>query len=217
MSKFRTSCTIGLVSLLLVVTACTGSSEQDDSGDGNGAPAARVLEDGAPLKVGLMFSSDAQETIKQAGGTSQAADRKVIHEALLAYVNDKGGIAGHPVEAAHYDFSSAATSQVISQGACTQWTQDDEVFAALPSASAQDNQVLRECLSKEGVVALYAGTYASTRQDQFADSPLWFEPNTLALEEWARIYVEGLSQQGFFEGAKVGVLYDQYPDFTAVA
>lgn len=216
MSKLRTTCTIGLTALLLLA-GCTGSTENHDPDTHTAGPAASPLPDGEPLKLGLMFSSDAQETVEQAGAKSKAADREVIHQALLDYVNGSGGIAGHRVEAAHYDFSATATSQAISQGACTQWTQDDDVFAALPSASAQDNLVLRECLSEAGVLGMYAGAYSSTREDQFGDSPLWFEANALPLEKWATVYVEGLSKQGFFDGAKVGVVYDQYPDFTAVA
>ena len=217
MLRFRTTCATGFTALLLLAGAgCTGTTADEPESDGGG-PGARPLADGAPLKLGLMFSSDEQETVQQAGGKSKYADRQVIHRALLDYVNRNGGIAGHEVEAAEYDFPAAATSQEISQGACTQWTQDDHVFAALPSASAEDNRVLRECLSEAGVVSMYAGTYSTTREDQFGESPFWFEADTLPLEVWAKVYAEGLAEQGFFDGAKVGVVYDQYPEYSAVA
>ena len=181
-------------------TATPGSGTLSTGGSptGDGATAA-----GDALKVGVMWSSDANTVIGSTGSAMKVPDARDMYKAVIDYVNKSGGIGGHPVEPAFYDAQMTRSSVEVSQGACTQWTQDDHVFAALPSATFQDNDALRTCMANAGVLTVYAGVYSTTKESDFASSPLWFEPDTLSLERFATVFAAGLQQQGFFQGTKI--------------
>jgi hypothetical protein len=163
-----------------------------------------------------MYSTDTNAALAAMGAKTKVPDGRVVGDALIAYLNKTGGIAGHPVAPSYYNVHASDSPAAISQGACTQWTQDDHVFAALPAASVQDNALLRNCLGRAGVLALYPNFYTETLEQDFARAPLWFEPEPVSLETWARVYAAGLAAQGFLKGTKIGLVYDDGPAFTGV-
>jgi hypothetical protein len=193
----------------------SGGSSSTSRGTSAALPAKPLK--GKPLKIGLMYSTDTNATLAAIGAKTTTADGRKIQDALLAHINRTGGLAGHPLRAAYHNVSATDTSTQISQKACTQWTEDDRVFVAFPAASIQENNILRHCLGKARIPAVYPNFYTETAESDFKASPLWFEPQSLSLESWARTYVKGLKQQGFFKGTKIGIVYDEAPAFTRVA
>lgn len=196
----------------------TGSGS-GSSGSGTGTPRSSSGPRGssAPIQVGLMYSSDANAVVDRFGANATQADARKIGDAVLKYVNEHGGIGGRKAEAVWYDVSSADRPETISEGACTRWTQDEDVELALPENPLMDTKLMRECLGKAGVLSLYLNTYSRTSQREFTRSPLWFEAESMNLETFARTYARGLAAQGFLKGARIGLLHDDGSDFTAVA
>ncbi len=189
------------------------------SPSGPAAPGVRtgdVASSKDPVKVGLMYSSDSNAVVEQFGADAAQADARKIGNAVLKYVNDHGGVAGRPMQPVWYDVSATDSPQVISQGACTRWTEDEKVILALPENPLMDTDLMRACLGKAGVLALYLNTYSRTPLSEFAKYPLWFEADSMALETFARVYVAGLAKQGFFKSARIGVLHDEGGNFSTV-
>jgi hypothetical protein len=125
-------------------------------------------------------------------------------------------VAGHPLTPVWHEWSAQESPQVLSQRACTAWTQDNNVALAIPNNPTQDSDLLRTCLGKAGVLSVVPMSYNRMRERSFQESPLWFEPETLSLEAWARVYVKGLVAQGFVAGKTIGVVHDDAPSFTSV-
>jgi branched-chain amino acid transport system substrate-binding protein len=75
----------GLAGMCLVLSACGGSAQGEDSGDGGGG-----IPDG-PIKVGI---------IAALSGPGAAYGNLVVsqHTALVDYINERGGVAGHDLE-----------------------------------------------------------------------------------------------------------------------
>lgn len=205
------------------VTAA-GSANDPALGTADGGAAAQggtnapkqVAATSQPVKVGFMYSTDTNAALAAMGAKQGTGDGKQLTQAVIDYVNKTGGIAGHKIVPAYYNVSATDSPQAISQGACTQWTQDDHVFAAVPLASVQDNDVMRSCLAHARTPAVYPNFYTETTEDAFTHSPLWFELEGLSVEKWAQVYAAGLAQMGFFHNTKIGLVYDDGPTFTGV-
>ena len=203
-------------------TSSSGSATGSVSSGQGAAPAplvgdTRTAGTNEPIKIGLMYSTDTNTVLSAMGANTRVGDARQGQNALIDYINERDGIAGHPVVAAYHNVSAADSPSTISQKACEQWTRDDKVFAAVPVASVQDNDLMRACLSEAGVPAIYPNFYSETSVSGFGETPLWFEISSLSLEAWARTYAAGLAAQGFFDDAKVGLVYDDGPTFTKVA
>ena len=198
----------------------TARGVREPSGDASSSierPARAGPANKPPLKIGLMYSTDTNAALAAIGANTQTGDARKINGVVLDYINKTGGLAGHPLRAAFHNVSATDSSAVISQKACTQWTEDDHVFVAVPAASVQDNNVMRTCLARAGVPSIYPNFYNETPDSEYVKTPLWFETQSLSLEAWARTYVAGLDRQGFFKGSKVGLVYDEEARFTRVA
>lgn len=183
-------------------------------GAGGTRPSGKLVP--SIFKVGIQYSSNGASAAA-AIGVKYNADHRAESDAVIAWLNKHGGIAGRPAAAAYNDIDATASPQVESQAACSQWTEDDHVTAAIPSSAVTDVDLIRECLKHAQVPAMYGGPFSHTLRSSFESSPLWFENGTLSLEDYAQTYVRGLAKQGFFSGGKVGVVYyDRAPFTTAL-
>jgi hypothetical protein len=197
-----------------------GGAVSGPKGSTTGAGTATTSSAGAlvpaTFKIGLQYSSNGGAALKSVGGTSFDQDQRKDTDAVIAWINKNGGVAGRKVEPSYNDIDATASPTAQSQSACAQWAEDDRVAVAIPKSSVDDRDLLRECLKKFGVPALLANTFSRTPQSSFSSSPLWFENIPLSLDAYARTYVQGLAKQGFFKGGKVGVVYYDRVPFTTV-
>jgi hypothetical protein len=149
------------------------------------------------------------------GGSTFKDDRRPENNAVIAWINHHGGIAGRPAAAVYNNIDATADPATESEAACAQWTQDAHVSFAIPRSAVADNDLLRTCLGKAGVPSMVEQSSRTSEKD-LASSPLWFEPESLSLEAYARNYVRGLAAQGFFKSGKVGVVYYDKKAFPTV-
>lgn len=193
-------------------TGSAGAAPPTRGGVGTGAtPSATTLE------VGLMYSEDTGAALKAMGANAgSGSDLRDMQRAVIDHVNRNGGVAGRKLIPRFHNVSATDNPSEISQKACAAWTEDADVFAAVPLASVQDNALMRDCLGRAGVLAIYPNFYGTTRDRDFEGAPLWFETSSLSLEQAAQHYVEGLAAQGFFKGARVGLVYDESPGYRDV-
>jgi hypothetical protein len=211
----------------------TGGSSPDRSESGSsllpadrlaGSPAAdgaasstqRSARAVAPYKVGLIWSSNAEAALRAIGGKGDLGDWQGDGEAVIRYINAHGGMGGRPLVSRWYDADATLSASENGSKACAQWTEDDHIDGAVSGAPIVDNNAVRTCLAKHSIPAISNEWHVQTRARDFRTSPLWVEPLTLSMESFAKTYADGLAAQGFFKGGRVGILYDEGPDWAAV-
>ena len=91
------------------------------------------------------------------------------------------------------------------------------MVAAVPGLAVIDTALLSHCLNRAHVVSVYEGSYSTLDAHAFASLPYWFEPDTMPLEKLVEVYVRAAARSGFLKGARIGLIYDSYPQFSAVA
>lgn len=176
------------------------------AGGSTGATAAKAgdvpgIEKGF-IKIGMFRTKNAGAAYAAIGAEALAGSGKneQMKQALVDEINNNGGIQGLKVRIVPYDIdqSDASTSgEVHAQRACTKWTQDDRVFAAV----AGEGPILDACLKKAGVLEVYdfgaVSTYDAQAMNEF---PLLFEPSGVLISRQVDFYVKGLVEAGYFTG-----------------
>jgi hypothetical protein len=166
------------------------------------------------FKIGLQYSANANAALAAIGSKGVKGDPKQINNAVIDWINRHGGIGGRRAIAAYNNLDATASPAAESQSACTQWAQDNHVQFAVPTSAVEDNNLMRACLGRAGIPALYGNLFTQTLDSSFAANPLWFEPNNPSLDTYAKTYVAGLDAQGFFDSGKVGIVYYNQPPFS---
>lgn len=125
-------------------------------------------------------------------------DTKAQVQAVLDYVNARGGILGRKAVPVFKDVSSAESAGVAGQAACTAWTQDRQVFAVLNPVVKQSNDTLYQCLKKARTPLL---RFASGNTDA-ADYQTYeqYAPANASGARFAPALVRRLVAQKYFSG-----------------
>jgi hypothetical protein len=176
------------------------------------------------IQIGV-FTEDptgSAATFKQLGanqaGLGQLGFSKAA-QAVADYINAHGGIAGRKLQLIFHlmplqEMLSSSTEQVQFQAACTDWTQDHHVFAMIPFAG----QPL-SCATDSNTpfVTDFGATHVFVSDQQVQKYPdLWYGINYPTVERRGKALVDGLWQEGFFQGAtKVALMVDGKEGTTA--
>jgi ABC-type branched-subunit amino acid transport system substrate-binding protein len=158
-----------------------------------------VLENGAEANQAI--GSDGIST----------GDQRRQYQIIFDDVNARGGIAGHTVVPVYYslDALSGETADAQAQAACSYFTEDNEVFAALGGA----NDTFLQCMTDAGTVQV-TSDLTSSSTERFARFPRYVEVSSPNLERQASVWPGHLRDGGYFdEGAVVGVLSYDDPQF----
>ena len=147
-------------------------------------------------------------------------------QAVVDYVNSKGGIAGRKVKPVFYtvDFGRAGSIQdgQFEAEACEKWTNDDRVFFAVNNTMAR--QALLPCLAKKGVPAEHdAMPIDEQRLSPYRD--FYYSgtgANTLTVDRSATVRVKVLGGRGWFKDESatkptvVGIIHYNDPYYAEV-
>jgi hypothetical protein len=159
------------------------------------------------IRIGLQFNDDSSDSTFHAVGARGVSTGDVggSFRALIDSVNAQGGVAGRKlVGVFHKVNNSDGTFDSQAQVACTRFTEDEPVFAAVLDGNL--NASLPACLASRKVVTI--PTYnVFFDGKQLADwAPYVYWPGSISGDRLA-VYVDGLAEQGYFDpGAKVGLL-----------
>lgn len=139
-------------------TTSGGPGAQPGATTAAGAP---VLSSGpgfsaTEIKIGISLFK-VGDVGRQFGIDASFGDGEKQAQAVVNYINSKGGIAGRKVKPVYYtvDFGRAGSIQdgQFEAEACEKWTNDERVFAAINTAMAR--QALLTCLAKKGVPGIH--------------------------------------------------------------
>jgi branched-chain amino acid transport system substrate-binding protein len=133
----------------VTVLAACGGDDDDSASTATTGTNTSAKPAGSPIKIGVLI----ELTGAQAAGQEMA---KPVTEAWEAWVNDNGGIAGHPVEVEIKDSGAdAAATQAAAQGL----VDDDSIVAALSNISTTEGGL---SVLSEGRLPLVGGVGYNT-------------------------------------------------------
>lgn len=188
------------------------------AGGSRAAPAGPL----APVKVGVYVLEGFDSFASSAGYDLNIGDGRRQAGAIIADLNKRGGLAGHRIEPvfAVRNSQSDESFAVQDQRACSAWTEDNRVVAAVSAINTTD--VLPRCLSARRV-PFVASNIVGWTAESFAEAPYFIGPAMLNQTRMAPVYVDRLAAQGFFRegagrtGATIGLLRFDTPRFARVA
>ncbi len=132
---------------------------------------------------------------------------RVQAQAAADYVNARGGIGGRKVRLVFGEFPVTSNNWAADEQAiCTQFTEDEKVFAVIAGALSQGKTFL-PCLAKHDT-PLISSAGGLTDDQGMAEFPRhYFYSGGITLSRLARSYVDGLAEAKFFGAdAKVGLV-----------
>lgn len=176
------------------------------------APAVRGVT-ASELRIGISFIGDRDAANRAAAGAVPGTgDPRAQHDAMVAWVNKNGGIAGRKVVPFYRPYNSADDPATIAQSICAHHADDNQVYAAFPEYASPQ---LVSCLANRGVITIGSDVVPDFDDAAFTryDSHLFFA-NTFSLSRIFRLTASGLAKEGFYDrkGA-IGVVTVDQPEF----
>lgn len=224
--------------------ATAGAAAVDDAAPGaGGAPGARGAAGAtsgprrsaggggsAPSKPLAMGTGVTRDTIKigfhvgdvgaaataiGAQGVSQSPPARTIR-AVTDWVNRNGGIAGRKIDPIIRVHDAAAENWVTAaQAACTQFTEDEKVFAGAATA-AEMPDVFISCMASHSTPVVVANdvTYDDSDYERW---PNLYTPVALSGSRWG-VYIDRLVATKFLtKTSRIGFVYTDRPNSKRIA
>ncbi|MBB2944418.1 ABC-type branched-subunit amino acid transport system substrate-binding protein [Actinoplanes lutulentus] len=202
---------LGAVLLVAIVayTGCgalmPGGSSLQVSASGTGPG---VTEDS--VKV-VFIGTDLTKTASLTGFTNADVGKpKEQVEALAAYINANGGIAGRKLDAVYREYEASNDSPAAETTLCSQITQDDQAFAVVLTGQLQSNA--RPCYAQRQTLMLDATLIANAKSTFSSLSPYLWTATFPEYDAFASSFLAVLSREKFFEGRdKTGLVAADTP------
>ncbi|BEL08113.1 hypothetical protein Q0Z83_063040 [Actinoplanes sichuanensis] len=119
-------------------------------------------------------------------------------EALAAYVNANGGIAGRKLDAVYREYEASKDSPATETALCSQITQDDRAFAVVLTGQLQSNA--RPCYAQRRTLMLDATLIADDRATFTQLDPYLWTATYPEYDRFATSFLAVLIREKFFEG-----------------
>jgi len=188
--------------------AVAGGTSAGTSGGGGQlpAPSTKVVSAGAPIVLGYSTAGDYSAFASSVGVGGSAAQNasvtniKPMTEAMVSWINAHGGILGHPVQLAQYDFNIAEYAQdpaSTEQAACTAWTQDDHAFAVVDTAGVAAGAL--PCLAARGTPLVEPDMLINQAEINRYRPYVW-DPTAMTVDRYIPALVDRLVARRFFTG-----------------
>ena len=184
----------------------TTSANRAGTGAGSGATASAT----GPIEVGIVRTgtSNAAAFGASLGNSVSESD---VDDALVAAVNDQGGLGGHKIVPVYADTDTGSSSwDADFEAACAKFTQDHKVASVLGYVFNHD-PAFEGCLAKRSVPHLNTG-FNIPDAGELKNYPLLMALSTPRIERRSREKVDGGLATGVLtKASKIGVVLDQCP------
>ena len=192
-----------------VAGAPTAAGEPVAAPSSDGVRTGRGI-DADSIAIGIQYNTEINYGAFGASSAS-SGDQRAMTQAIIDHLNGAGGIAGHRIEPVfHATDVTTGTFAQHNQEACADLAEDHEVFAVLGTTNGLDEPA---CLAQHDTIYL---THKRTFQDQAmldAHPSHFFMPARMSATRWGAVLVDGLAAEGYFEGATLGILRYDTPQF----
>ena len=173
-------------------TAPVGSGPGQANGPGVSATTINVAAAYDP-------NSGTENQVVGATGTNPG-DARTQTNAVVNYINAHGGIGGRKINLIWFQINDTQQADALRQSACSYWTQDNKTFVLAGGSPIYD-----QCTAKAGGIGPYS-YYASETTAILQQYPADINVSGFTIDRSEKVTVEGLADQGYFNGAKVGVI-----------
>lgn len=190
------ACTAGDTESTGDTTASTGAPDTDPSGGGENTASFRgVTAD--TIKVGVVVPDFS--ALQRAGIPTYYGDYEPAYQAFFDVINEAGGIHGRKIEAFYADFDYLRKE--TQDAACTELTEDHEVFVVLGGLLSANNL----CFTELHHTMLMTGIFQTEELRERSGDTLWL---SLAPVEEAIIETLGtaVAESGELEGKTIGIV-----------
>jgi ABC-type branched-subunit amino acid transport system substrate-binding protein len=170
--------------------------------------------DATTIRVGFTVQ-DNNATVNSLASTYnvQLADNRSAYAALVSYINSHGGVAGRKLRPVYYTYDpSSGNADQIGQAACADFTEDNQVFAALDAF--EPNSTFNSCMQNRGRLMLEYGLW-------FGSSSSWTKYSSevaadgLPFDSAGQILAKSLARTGFLStSTRLGVIVRSSADLT---
>jgi hypothetical protein len=200
--RFLVAWVVAIVGLAILALPATAST-----------PTAGVSK--TEVKVGIIYFEDTAQAGAAVGVTAKPLDTKIAYQALVDDYN-KDPALGLKIVPVYFPYNALSGQQSVQeQAACTMFTQDDPVFAAL--ISQLHSSTLLDCLHKAGVVTIPAPGYSFDDSKVFKENPQLVAAGTFVMDRAAKAIVAGLDKADFFgKNPKLGLVHSEDPAYARV-
>lgn len=159
------------------------------------------------IRVGIQLVVDTQAGFAAVGANAAAPDETGIAERMVEWINANGGIAGRTlVPVFHQTEALTGTWASQANATCASFTQDNEVVAAVTSATG-GSDALWACTSERGLPLVERNIWPWDDQYFTSRPDMLYVPGKMSATRWVEHYVRGLKDLGFFDDATVGILH----------
>lgn len=147
---------------------------------------------------------------------SAAGSTRTIGDAVAAYINKHGGIAGRQLKIVWHQVENVAALATAegrrrdAQQACATWTEDNKVFAFMGQPLV--DPVINDCARENNAVFVpYPGGLAVDKQYFREMRGLWYGVTRMISDRRDRNLVDNLVRRGVLaRGAKVGIMTENW-------
>jgi hypothetical protein len=195
--------------------SAAGTTDVSATGDtGTGPSAGTVGGKLAPVRIGFTTVPDAAAFAATFGVQSTNVDQAGMFRNVVAWVNKKGGLNGHPIDAKIEAVSATSQETYDSQyqKLCARYTQDLKVIAASNIGVGADTN-MDSCMSRAKTLFLTGSNTLHTEQSYVA-TPYVVSPYEPTATVVAKTFADLVVSRGFEKrGGKVGILQYDIPEY----
>lgn len=176
--------------------------------------------------IGYATAKDVQAAGQAAGLGLNFGDQEAMAKSIVNDINARGGVAGRKLVLVFHDIKTVQAVQdpsTSAQAACTRWTEDKPVFAAISLVSIINNDTLFGCLAKHKtpMISSDIGMHATARFSRFAG--YLYGPSVGVMDRLVPAWMKRVAASGYFTGKwntaagspgtapmKVGVIHSRH-------
>ena len=131
-------------------------------------------------------------------------DLEAAIEAMVAHVNSRGGVAGHPIEPKIRVFNAITDSPISEAQLCSAVTQEDQAAVVMLTGQFQDNA--RPCYAAAGTLMFDMTILPVDRRGYDDLAPYLWSPIYPNYGDLMGALVDVLSSEGWLDGVTLGVI-----------
>ncbi|MCA1710583.1 MAG: hypothetical protein LC789_02660 [Actinobacteria bacterium] len=150
--------------------------------------------------MGFVYPKNAAQQQAALGSTVDPGNPYRYEQILVKDINARGGIAGRKLLPVYHgsDAASTETAEQRGQAACSAFTEDDRVFAALPFSHNVYARGTLECLRKAGAVAGLASNVSEATNSDYNAFPENFDVSATSMDRMCANLIPTLVRGGYF-------------------
>jgi hypothetical protein len=169
----------------------------------------------APIRLGVVYLAGFDEAVASIGlGGLTTGDTAKQARAVTDWINEHGGLGGHPIQQFDYDVNDAGpgSGDHVASAACAAMAQDYKVDYVITIFNLHTSPSLLPCLAKHGIGLLDDQTnYEDSTMAKYAG--FLANPGEFAVGRRTSIMVDDLWKRGWLtKTSKIGVLAVDGPD-----